>query len=391
MDPTLIGNFIRFPTAKSVWDAIATTYFDGSDTSQVYELQRRITRLRQSGGSLEKYYTDLQGLWPEIDFRRPNPMECAADIHHYNALVQEDRVYLFLDGLDNRVDHIQGDVLQMCHFPSIEQAYTYVLRESLRQAVMSSGDPDVNPGAVLATKGLKLNPAPSHVGAASSPHQGKPHVTPRSRNAKNAPTTLKCSHCGKQNHLSDNCFLKNGYPDWWYELQAKRKKDSGGADTNTGTEAVVSVNPHLSLVPQTKSPDADPVSDIGKIGSGLATSSSDGNRNAWLLDSAATDHMTFDDTDFTMRSTLRRTCVKNANGVVSPVTGADTVSLSPSLQLSHTLLIPSLSYKPLSVGQVTEKLNCVVLIYSHFCLLQDILTKEIIGRGTKRGGPLLYG
>jgi hypothetical protein len=40
----------------------------------------------------------------------------------------------------------------------------------------------------------------------------------------------------------------------------------------------------------------------------------------------------------------------------------------------------------LSVGQVTEELNCVVLIYSHFCLLQDILTKEIIGRGTKRGG-----
>lgn len=40
LDPTLIGNFIRFPTAKSVWDAIATTYFDRSDTSQVYELRR---------------------------------------------------------------------------------------------------------------------------------------------------------------------------------------------------------------------------------------------------------------------------------------------------------------------------------------------------------------
>jgi hypothetical protein len=111
MDPTLIGNFIWFPTAKSVWDAIATTYFDGSDTSQVYELRRRITQLRQSGSSLEKYYTDLQGLWREIDFRRPNPMECATDIHHYNALVQEYRVYLFLDGLDDRLDHIRGDVL----------------------------------------------------------------------------------------------------------------------------------------------------------------------------------------------------------------------------------------------------------------------------------------
>ena len=38
MDPTLIGNFIRFPIEKLVWDAIATTYFDGNDTYQVHEL-----------------------------------------------------------------------------------------------------------------------------------------------------------------------------------------------------------------------------------------------------------------------------------------------------------------------------------------------------------------
>lgn len=39
MDSSLISNFIRFSTAKLVWDAIATTYFDGSDTSQVYDLR----------------------------------------------------------------------------------------------------------------------------------------------------------------------------------------------------------------------------------------------------------------------------------------------------------------------------------------------------------------
>jgi hypothetical protein len=169
-------------------------------------------------------------------------------------------------------------------------------------------------------------------------------------------------------------------------LQEKKKKNSGGAAMNTGTVAVMISEPHLSLVPQSKFGDADPIPEIGKMGSSLAISSSDGHHNAWLLDSAATDHMTFDATDFSSRSTPRRTCVENANGVVSSITGVGTVSLSPSLQLSHTLLIPSLSHKLLSVGQVTEELNCVVLIYSHFCLLQDILTKEIIGRGTKRGG-----
>jgi len=32
------------------------------------------------------------------------------------------------------------------------------------------------------------------------------------------------------------------------------------------------------------------------------------------------------------------------------------------------------------------ELNCVVLMFPTFFLLQDILTKEIIGRGTERGG-----
>ena len=66
---------------------IATTYFDGNDTSQVYELRRHVARLQRVGNSLEKFYTELQGLWREIDFRHPNPMEYTTDIHHYNNLL----------------------------------------------------------------------------------------------------------------------------------------------------------------------------------------------------------------------------------------------------------------------------------------------------------------
>lgn len=87
MDSSLIVNFICFPTAKQVWDSAAITYFDGIDTSQVYDLRRRVTRMKQGSGSIEKYYNDLQGLWQEIDFRHPNPMECAGDIQKYNSIL----------------------------------------------------------------------------------------------------------------------------------------------------------------------------------------------------------------------------------------------------------------------------------------------------------------
>lgn len=82
--------------------------------------------MRQNGESIETYYNGLQGLWREIDFRGPNPMECTTDIHKYNTLIQEDRVYIFLDGLDDRHDKIRSDVLQIQPFANVEQAYAYV-------------------------------------------------------------------------------------------------------------------------------------------------------------------------------------------------------------------------------------------------------------------------
>ncbi|VVA21035.1 Hypothetical predicted protein, partial [Prunus dulcis] len=61
---------------------------------------------------------------------------------------------------------------------------------------------------------------------------------------------------------------------------------------------------------------------------------------SWIIDSGATDHMTFDPDDFLNTTQPRRTCIANANSVTYPVTGAGT----------------------------------------------DIHTKKILGHGTKRGG-----
>jgi hypothetical protein len=110
--------------------------------------------MKQAEGSIESYYNNLQGLWREIDFRRPNPMDCTADIQKYNTILQEDRVYTFLDGLDDRLDKIRSDVLQMKPFPTVEQAYAHVRREEIRQSVMLAGA-DNKISAVMTTKGIR--------------------------------------------------------------------------------------------------------------------------------------------------------------------------------------------------------------------------------------------
>ena len=244
IDPSLIGNFIRFPMAKQVWDSIAITYFDGSDTSQVYDLRRCVSRLRQVGGSLKKYYNDLQGLWHEIDFCRPNPMECPTDIKNNNHLLQEDRVYTFLDGLDDQLDKIRGDMLQMRPFPTIEQAYAHVRREAIWKTVMITGGTNDNSRAVLASKGFKAGKVASSSTGFLSLGSGKFGVSSKPQKLHDG---TKCTHCGNMKHTHETCFKLHGYPDWWNELRARKRLDATRTDGETGKATLAIVKSSLSL------------------------------------------------------------------------------------------------------------------------------------------------
>ena len=105
-----------------------------------------------------------------------------------------------------------------------------------------------------------------------------------------------------------------------------------------------------------------------------------------MIDSGATDHMTFSEKDLVNIIEPRKNGIMNANGISYPVKGMGDAPISSTLTLKNTLFVPSLSTRLISVGQITEELNCAVLMFPDFCIFQDILTREIIGRGTKRGG-----
>ena len=82
-------------------------------------------------------------------------------------------MYTFLDGLDDQLDKIRGDVLQMRPFPTIEQAYTHVRREAIRQTVMITGGTNDTLGAILASKGFKEGKVASSYTGFLSPSSGK--------------------------------------------------------------------------------------------------------------------------------------------------------------------------------------------------------------------------
>lgn len=119
-------------------------------------------------------------------------------------------------------------------------------------------------------------------------------------------------------HTCENCFKLHGYPNWWNDLQARKRLDAVNNDGGPGKATVATAEPHLSLTPPVETSQGDlSLTDLGKYGHALCTSHRDVNSNAWILDSGATDHMTFDVADFSHTSPPRCTSIANANGVIS--------------------------------------------------------------------------
>ena len=109
-------------------------------------------------------------------------------------------------------------------------------------------------------------------------------------------------------------------------------------------------------------------------------------KDKWIVDCGATDTMTHDKKDFISESNPIRKSVQSANGGISLVEGGGTICVSPSITLRNYLYVPSLSCKLLSVSHVSKELNCVVLMYTGFCIFQELHSRKVIGCDTERGG-----
>ena len=143
----------------------------------------------------------------------------------------------------------------------------------------------------------------------------------------------------------------------------------GTAGGSSHISASTNRSSHLSLISKISLfKDSTPVaSDVGK-----ALISLNDHEPGWIIDSGATAHMTYDKSLFQYTTPLRQDQVITGNGDIVHVTGVGSIALTPFLSLHHTLLISTLSNNLLSISQVTEQLDCIVLMFPMFCLLQDI-------------------
>ena len=123
----------------------------------------------------------------------------------------------------------------------------------------------------------------------------------------------------------------------------------------------------------------------GKPNTYLISSSS-----KWVIDSRVIDHMTGNPSKFTTFQPHPSTSTVNfADESTSCVLELRTIHPTPLITLTSVLSLPQLSFNLIFVSKLTRTLNCSISFFLDYYLIQDLLTKQIIGRGRESGGPYI--
>ena len=59
---------------------------------------------------------------------------------------------------------------------------------------------------------------------------------------------------------------------------------------------------------------------------------------------------------------------------------------TPSIPLTSVLSLPNFSFNLMYVSKLTRAPKCYISFFPDFCLFQDLMIKQIIGRGCESGG-----
>ncbi|KAK9683886.1 hypothetical protein RND81_10G172200 [Saponaria officinalis] len=103
---------------------------------------------------------------------------------------------------------------------------------------------------------------------------------------------------------------------------------------------------------------------------------------SWIIDSGASDHMTFTLFDFTKYFRLPKpVAVTLPDGQQKLVNFCGTVALTDKLCLHNVLYLPDFKHKLLSLGKLLEDSKLVANFHVSGCSIQDLSTKEVLLSG----------
>ena len=67
MEEDISSNYMCYPTAKELWDNVNQMYSDLENQSQIFELNLKLSDIKQGEDTITKYFTSLKRIWQDLD------------------------------------------------------------------------------------------------------------------------------------------------------------------------------------------------------------------------------------------------------------------------------------------------------------------------------------
>jgi hypothetical protein len=391
-------------SAAGVWKNLKTRFSQG-DIFRISDLQEELYKLRQGTLDISDFFTQLKVLWDELENYRPIPYckcsiacTCGA-IDSIKTYRQQDYVIRFLKGLNDKFSHTKSQIMLMNPLPDIDTVFSMLIQQE-REISHSLLDPIVHDAPA---SDASVNLANSHYG--NSYGKFNPNGKGRGYNPDGKGTNRLCTHCNGTNHIIDTCWILHGYP---IGYKGKGKPPSQKSQSNSvaaskpaqhdlsaqldpsppsSTKAPFGFTQEqyqgiLGLFQQLKSQPTAASNSVSTSSFALNSQSStgDGKRSTlWILDTGATDHITFNLNSFSTYKNIVPIPVSLPNGsqILASISG--TVTISPSIQLLNVLYIPSFHVNLISITKLVSTNTCFVNFTSHSCEILQNCTKAVIG------------
>jgi len=165
-------------------------YCDLENQSQVFEINLKLSDIKQGSNSVTQYFHLLKQIWQDLDLFDKYEWKSTEDQKHYKKIVENGRIYKFLAGLNVEFDEVRGRIIGKANLPNINEVFSEVRREESRQHVMMGKKPvDTEESSALVVEATANK---------ASDQTNKPRVW--------------CDHCNKPRHTRETCWKIHGKP-----------------------------------------------------------------------------------------------------------------------------------------------------------------------------------
>lgn len=179
------------------------------------------------------------------------------------------RVHIFLAGLDEDFDQIRREILRRDIAPNLDECYDLVRREAVRNTSLKEDSGALEPSAMVAHNRYTQS------------QQNRPNNGKTTKGIEKS--SYKCDQWKKTGHTKSRCFELVGYPERWDHSRSKKNQNGSSTAAVVETKTAKDVTGQASALVLT--------TDNGGKFLNISTTVMS---NTWIIDSGATDHMTFD-------------------------------------------------------------------------------------------------